>query len=318
MPKRPFGSVTPAFFETSLNVPSPCCGRASRRRPAALWGRIGPECLGTRRTVLAKLGQGRVARRRSWPRRDRAIRRRRSPRMRRRWTSAGRPRPPLPSHPRMSVAVVRTAGSGRSTLRTNPPSRHCQVCDRPPHAPAWIATPAVSVTSTNVPSPRLRHSSLRAPSALRRRNRWRVDQIHIQEPVLVVVEDGNAATHRLEDVFLVGRRDVREGNSACLRDVGERDLIRTGSPSPAPGVRRWRRAPQRYSEAHCCRDLADASLTYRHYRRLGIESLRRQRPAAIRARCPCDVRRSHTRLNSASAFSCSAVFPRALYAWASW
>ena len=60
---------------------------------------------------------------------------------------------------------------------------------------------------------------------LRRRDRWRVDQIHIEEPILVVVEDGNAAAHRLENIFLVGRRDVREGNAACLRDVREGDVL---------------------------------------------------------------------------------------------
>ncbi len=57
-----------------------------------------------------------------------------------------------------------------------------------------------------------------------RRDGQRVDEVDVQQAVAVVVEQGDAAGHRLEDVLLLRRRVLLEGDPGLVGDVAQKGL----------------------------------------------------------------------------------------------
>ena len=93
-----------------------------------------------------------------------------------------------------------------------------------------------------MPSPLFFQSSLRALRGVRGRGDGRrVHEIEVGPAVPIEVEDGHAAAHRFEDVFLLRRERVLERDAARARDVGEERLAGRGL-SCAGTVRREQRA----------------------------------------------------------------------------
>ena len=98
------------------------------------------------------------------------------------------------------------------------------------HAPTRIAhTCLVRGVDERAVAPVTPQLAARAPRVARGRDRGRVDEVHVEQAVLVEVEEGDASAHGFEDVLLVGRRDVRESDPALFRDVGERHVLEGAS-----------------------------------------------------------------------------------------
>src|SRR5688572_23460483 len=66
--------------------------------------------------------------------------------------------------------------------------------------------------------------ALRLSFDLHQIDRKRVDEVDVEIAVVVVIDEGYAATHRLDDVALFRRGDVFECDSGGGSDVGECDL----------------------------------------------------------------------------------------------
>ena len=164
------------------------------------------------------------------------------------------------------------------------------------------------MASTNVPSPRLRHSSLRAlrgsPAVA---TVGELTKYTSSQAILVEVEDCDASAHGFEDVLLVRRRDVREGDPLSLVT----SVNVTFSDARVGTIARYAAmVAETHSDISRGRGLAHHFADLRS-RTCGVTSGFVSGTAAVRF-----AARLRSRLNSASAFSCSAVFPSALYACA--
>ena len=102
------------------------------------------------------------------------------------------------------------------------PAVAVDVGDAQPHAPAGMGNTGLggdvakrAVAQIAVESARRRLRVVRGV------DRERVDEVDVQQAVAVVVEQPDAAAHRLDDVLLLGRRVVAEGDAGGFRDVAE-------------------------------------------------------------------------------------------------
>ena len=175
-----------------------------------------------------------------------------------------------------------------------------------PHAPAWVAhTCLVRRVLERAVAPVTPQLAAGASGIAGCRDRRRVDEIHVEPAVLVEVEEGYASAHGFEDVLLLGRRRVREGDAALCRDVRERNVL---------GCARGHDRQIRGDGSRGARHISPWARSRDHLGVLGssacgVTSGFVSGTAAVRR-----AARLRSRLNSASAFSCCAVSPSARYA----
>ena len=139
------------------------------------------------------------------------------------------------------------------------------------HAPAGVGEPRLvgDVGEFAVPEVAIQRAARRR-RILRRRNGQRIDEVDVEQPVAVVIEQRDAAAHRFDDVFLLGRRVMLKGNPRFSGDVAKQDRLR----------RRERQGARSHSAGECDNGS--------HYRNLSLDVAARSvfiRSSASRSFC---------------------------------
>ena len=99
------------------------------------------------------------------------------------------------------------------------------VADGSAHAPAHVADARlVRHVGERAVSVVVVEGALRFPAGLHHVNGQGVDEVDVEEAVVVVIKEGHAAAHGLDDIFFFGRGDVPEGDAGLLSYVREADF----------------------------------------------------------------------------------------------